>query len=112
MRTGLGRLKMVSGKGTAVRIWLIVSFIAIFVLSTFYDLLSDSVNPSIIALNYFILMIMIADIVAVFVLSIVHLRKYREKGFAITSLVISGLLLLFYLVAFFTGFIIGMMELV
>lgn len=46
--------------------------------------------------------------IATFVLSIIHLIKYKEKAFAITALVLSSLLN----IAFFAGIIVGMMEMI
>jgi len=42
-----------------------------------------------------------------FITSIVHLKKYKEKRFAITSLVISSLFLLSMLAFFLMGLLIG-----
>lgn len=42
-------------------------------------------------------------VIFVFVNSIIHLTKYKEKGFAITALVISS----FYILTFLVGFVIG-----
>jgi hypothetical protein len=44
-----------------------------------------------------------ALIIATFVLSIIHLRKYQQKALAITALVISSIGVLFILMGFMLG---------
>jgi hypothetical protein len=50
--------------------------------------------------------------VAVFVLSIIHLRYIKEKGLAISSLVVSSIFILMIFIAFLVGVIMGIMEMV
>ena len=45
--------------------------------------------------------IFVGLVISTFVLSIIHLTKYKEKGLAITALVISSIGLLFVLIGFF-----------
>ena len=40
-----------------------------------------------------------------FVVSIIHLNKYKKKGFAITALVISSIMLLLFLIGFIVGIV-------
>jgi hypothetical protein len=51
---------------------------------------------------------MMALVISTFVLSILHIRQYDKKGFAITSLVISSIFLLVLVIAFIYSVIIGL----
>jgi hypothetical protein len=45
------------------------------------------------------------SIIATFVLSIIHLKRYKQKGFAVTALVISSIGIVFFGIAFLIGFL-------
>ena len=62
-------------------------------------------------LTYYVLFI-IGSIIFTFVTSLIHLRRYKQKGFAITALVISSLYLLYNLFFIFMGMVMAMMGLV
>ena len=62
------------------------------------------------ALSLFFSLTWIATIIFNFVNSIRHLRKYKEKGFAITSLVISSIFLLLVIAGFCLGILLGLIE--
>ena len=52
----------------------------------------------------------VADIIWCFVTSILHLKRYKEKGFAITSLVISSMMVSIILLGMFIGLFFIMLE--
>lgn len=49
-----------------------------------------------------------ASAISTFVLSIIHLRKYKQKGLAITALVISSLWILIIFIALIYGILLGL----
>lgn len=57
------------------------------------------------SLFWFVAIIQIISIVFTFVLSIIHLVKYKPKAFAVTSLVISSICVLLLVLGFLVGFI-------
>ena len=103
----------VSGIGTSLRNWLIVAFIGMFAFSLVYNVVApdNNIDTPTGFVDGFCLLLVCASIVGTFVLGIIHLIRYREKGFAITSLVISSIYLVIFAVAFIIGLIIGIMAL-
>lgn len=56
-------------------------------------------------LFWIIAIVQCISVVFTFVLSIIHLVKYKPKAFAVTSLVISSILFLLFVLGFLVGFI-------
>lgn len=102
-----------SGIGTSLRTWLIVTFIGMFVFSFLYGVVApeNNIDAPIGLVDGFFLLLVCACIFGTFVLSIIHLIRYKEKGFAITSLVISSIYVLLFAIGFLIGLIIGIMAL-
>ena len=98
-----------SGVGTGIRRWLIVSFVAMcagFLASAMMGVLYEETfleNP----LYWAFQLTLWFGTFAAFVLSILHLVRYSEKGMAVTFLVISGLVLLLLVMAFLVGLLVG-----
>lgn len=83
-----------SGRGESVRIALAILFGLMFfwyicVYATSYNLENETYEMD--TLSIIFSLILSFNTVAVFVLSILHLKKYQEKGLAITALVFSSL---------------------
>jgi len=51
------------------------------------------------------------SVIFTFVMSIIHLKQYKQKAFAITSLIISSIFLSFGFLFFMIGVLQGIMEL-
>ena len=82
--------------------WLI-ALIWIFFVLTDKLFLSTGLDQALFSL--ILLLIWIVLIFFNFVVSIIHLTKYKEKAFAIVSLVFSSLLMLLFFVGFILGFV-------
>lgn len=87
-------------KSLRISFW---TMVGLWVISMFLGFVSSSVNWFWISLS----LIWLVSVIYTFVLSIIHLNKYKEKGFAITSLVISSLFIILNIVSFFVGLLSG-----
>lgn len=98
-----------TGVGSALRDWLKAMSVLAGVLLVLTEVMYLAAGDS----GWYILIdcLLALETVAVFILSIVHLRKYKEKGLAVTMLVLSSLFILFFTLAFLTGVLIGLLEL-
>ena len=87
--------------GLRFSFWLMI---ALFVISIFlYD---NPEDPTTIIFG----LLQSIIIIYVFVTSIIHLKRYRRKGFAITSLILSSILVLIILVAFIVGVVLSVIR--
>lgn len=75
--------------------WILAIFITSIEGDTYFSLFDS-----------FIYLIWVSSIIFCFVTSIIHLKKYNKKGFAITSLVISSILIFVIFIGFIIGFVI------
>lgn len=86
-----------SGKGTTLKnalAWIFGSmFFAFFIFAATVDSETDIPKYGM-ATSVFLYLISAAASISVFVMSIVHLKMYQEKGLAITALVFSSIFLL------------------
>ena len=80
------------------------TFYLTFVLNLLMSVGQDSEN----SIFWILFFMSLYTIVNTFVCSIVHLTKYKQKGFAITALVISSIWVLMLLGGFLMGFLIGL----
>ncbi len=71
--------------------------LCLFIIINFLLVGVDNIGTTIFAF------IFIIDIIWCFIVSIIHLKEYKEKGFAITSLVISSIMILIMFVIFISG---------
>jgi len=78
-----------------VATWFISAFI--FLLAAIGDV------PEMMILYFVFVFIHIGLIISTFVLSIMHLRRYKEKGLAVTALVFSSLGVFQFIVGFLLG---------
>lgn len=93
------------GQDGKVWIWTRASFyfmIGLWILAMFISY--EEFTP----LVWIFSLLWMSSAICTFVLSIVHLTKYKEKAFAITALVISSTLN----IVFFAGFIAGIIEVI
>ena len=77
-----------------------ISFWLMFALWILYAIILKNTDDLIIGSLW------VASIISTFVFSIIHLVKYRQKTFAITSLCVSSVWLFFFLI----GIIVGIIE--
>jgi hypothetical protein len=92
-----------SGKNTPLRTWLImtnIGMLAFFITSS----IVGSEDPESVA-NMIAAMFWFGCVIASFVLSIIHLTRYKEKGFAVTSLVINSIFVFIGVLSFMVGFL-------
>jgi hypothetical protein len=97
----------ISGKGTGVRDWLAMMSIAagVLLIMTMIAYVLFEENGAYLLIDW----CFILSTIAVFILSILHLKRYQEKGFAVTMLVISSIFVFMFFMAMLIGFIIGFM---
>ena len=99
-----------SAEGSKLRLWLIILFAVMIVSWSLSFFLTNPDAVTYTAQEISVEIIGAISTIIVFVLSILHLIRYKEKGFAIIALVISGLLVLMLIVSFVIGFIYGVMQ--
>lgn len=88
------RQNKLSGQGTTLRTLLAILFglmIALY-MAVFTLLYGDYTN---VILSVLIGSMFVSSIISVFVMSIVHLVRYKEKGLAVTALVFASLFIFF-----------------
>ena len=94
------KISITSDKGLrkSLIVWFIV-FCGMFVLSgMFYELIILS-------------LLSLTSAIVTFVFSIRHLLKYKDgMGFAITTLILSGIEIMYWVLVLMVGFVIGVME--
>lgn len=84
--------------GLRVSFWIMVG---IWILSVILDLPYDGILGGLIGILW------VTVSIFTFVVSIIHLVKYKQKAFAIVSLIISSILNLLFLIGFIMGIIEG-----
>ena len=90
-------------KNKRVWLWTRIAFYA-FIIIWILLMIFDKPDVLVTIISYLI----IASAISTFVLSIIHLRKYKQKGFAITALVISSLWILIIFISIIYGILLGL----
>ena len=85
-------------KSLRISFWIMVGLGVLFMILP-YIISSSSFNR----VWSFLSIIWVISVLFTFVISIIHLTKYKEKGLAVTSLVISSLFVLIFLILFLMG---------
>lgn len=85
--------------GLRIGFWVMVAFL---VISVIYGIINPTLSNT--PLLLIISGIMDISIIFTFVVSIVHLTRYKEKALAIVALVISSILVLWIILALILGF--------
>lgn len=80
--------------GLRVGFWVMIGFWAISIAFNFITLEKFIANN---VLYLVLSIIWMVDVFFTFIISIIHLTKYKEKGLAVTALVISSILILLFL---------------
>ena len=103
--------KKVSSKKSSLRVWLIICFVALVVGilgSIAFGIFVLDAQALIHNPLYWITQALFSfGTLGTFVLAILHLKRYEEKGFAITALVIASLGLVILFMSFLVGLLIG-----
>jgi len=87
--------------GLRISFWLML---ALWIISAVYSAINATNGTSSYSTFWLIVSIVwIISIVFTFVVSIIHLTKYKQKALAITALVISSILILLSVIGFLTG---------
>jgi len=94
-----------SGINTKIRTWMTVCFVGMFF---FYILCALTTDIDI--LSTIFLLLCLTSTIAGFVLAIKHLKRYKEKGYAITVLVFHSFILFILAISFIVGLIIGILS--
>ncbi len=90
-------------RGLRISFWVMVG---LWVVSIILGIAKSSLSTS--AVGIILGIIFFISIIFTFVVSIIHLIKYKQKGFAITALVISSVSILFELLSMIIALLIGL----